>query len=97
MTSAQEAERGAESSQQAETEARALLAEAGGRLLDLEAQLVDATDLRRRYDEVVDERASYEREVEAVFAEKDAALGAVVSSLSWRLTRPLRALKRMLR
>lgn len=92
-----EAERRAASAEQAETEVRALLAQAGGRLLDLEAQLVDATDLRRRYEEVVDERARYEREVEAVFAEKDAALDKVVSSLSWRLTRPLRALKRLLR
>jgi ubiquinone/menaquinone biosynthesis C-methylase UbiE len=91
-----DAERRAASAGHAETEVRALLAEAGGRLLDLEAQLVDATDLRRRYDEVVAERARYEREVEAVFAEKDAALAAVVSSLSWRLTRPLRALKRLL-
>jgi SAM-dependent methyltransferase len=76
--------------------------ELGARLLELEQQGAQLADLRRRLDEVVLERASYGREVEAVLAERDAEidrttrlLREIHSSRSWRLLKPLRALRRL--
>jgi SAM-dependent methyltransferase len=81
---------------------RIQIAELGGRLLELEQQGAQLADLRRRLDEVVLERASYGREVEAVLAERDAEidhttrlLREIHSSRSWRLLKPLRALRRL--
>jgi SAM-dependent methyltransferase len=76
--------------------------EFGARLLELEQQGAQLADLRRRLDEVVLERASYGREVEAVLAERDAEidrirslLREIHSSRAWRLMKPLRALRRV--
>jgi hypothetical protein len=80
---------------------RGLLEEMGGRLLEFEARTVELADLRRRFDEVREERARYEGEVRAVLEERDQQLAQTLanmtSSLSWRMTRPLRAVKRLLR
>jgi ubiquinone/menaquinone biosynthesis C-methylase UbiE len=79
---------------------RSEIAELGARLLELEQQGAQLADLRRRFDEVVLERARYEGEVVAALAERDAEIDRTTrllretySSRSWRLTKPLRALR----
>jgi 2-polyprenyl-3-methyl-5-hydroxy-6-metoxy-1,4-benzoquinol methylase len=73
------------------------------RILDLEAESAELVDMRRRLAESRSERLSFEQEVQAVLAERDeelarrqAMLEGLESSLSWRITAPLRNLKRRL-
>jgi ubiquinone/menaquinone biosynthesis C-methylase UbiE len=79
---------------------RSQIAELGGRLLELEQQGAQLAELRRRFDEVVLERERYGHEVQVVLAERDAEidrtarlLRGIQSSRSWRLMKPIRALR----
>jgi SAM-dependent methyltransferase len=73
-------------------------------LLDLESRNAVLTDLERRYAEVREERVAYEQGVADVLREKDEAFARsqamqrqMLTSLSWRVTKPLRGVKRLLR
>ncbi|MCW2995009.1 MAG: hypothetical protein JWQ18_2504, partial [Conexibacter sp.] len=73
-------------------------------LLELEARNAVLVDLERRFVEVREERFAYEERVHELLAVKDADFERQVelnrqllASPSWRLTKPLRAVKRLLR
>jgi SAM-dependent methyltransferase len=73
-------------------------------LLDLSSANAQIPDLQRRLTEVREERVAYEEGVHGVLAARDAEierLGGVIAgmenSISWKLTRPVRAIKRSLR
>jgi SAM-dependent methyltransferase len=79
-------------------------ARTGARLLDLEAENAQLPELVRRLSEVMEERRAYEAGVHVVLAEKDAdierarsIMEGLQASFSWRITRPVRAVKKLLR
>jgi SAM-dependent methyltransferase len=76
---------------------------ARSRVLQLEAESAELVDMRRRLAETKAERFGYEDEVRAVLEERDAErdqltaqIRALESTRSWRMTAPLRRLKRRL-
>jgi SAM-dependent methyltransferase len=84
--------------------AEAELTELRGRLFELSQQGAELAELRVRVTELNDERLAYGREVDAALAERDERLRRaervitdVTTSLSWQITRPLRALRRLFR
>jgi 2-polyprenyl-3-methyl-5-hydroxy-6-metoxy-1,4-benzoquinol methylase len=78
-------------------EAERRLGELEATLLDLESRNATLADFEWRYHEARTERQEYERGVQDVLARKDAEIAALYASPSWRVTAPLRALKRRLR
>src|SRR4029079_5581459 len=96
--------RRADAAEDRASRAEAELTELRGRLFELSQQGAELAELRVRVTELNDERLAYGREVDAALAERDERLRRaervitdVTTSLSWQITRPLRALRRLFR